>query len=327
MSIPFGKSILPIRGVSSVLRFLSKRLFSAVLLLFIIVTMTFFLVRCAPGGPFDRERKMTEQARKNMLAKHGFDKPLTTQYFLYISRLLQGDLGESFQYENVSVSEIIAEHAPYSFLLGALALLVALITAIPLGIRAAEHEGGRFDGISRAGALFFVSIPGIVLAPLAILFFAFVLGVLPAGLWTGLPSLILPVLTLALPFASRVFLLTREKACSAYRSEYTRAAIARGVGKQRLRYTHILKNSLIPVVSYIAPGSAALLTGSIVVETIYVLPGLGKYFVQSAFNRDYFLMSGVLILYFGLLVILNMLADIAVQILDPRSGASQRESA
>lgn len=300
--------------------YIIKRLAGALALLFVIVTLTFFLARLAPGSPYDRERKMTPQARENMIRKHGLHLPLVKQYALYMERLIfHGDFAESSHYENVSVNTIIAEHAPYSFLLGGLALLVSLLLAIPLGIAAAEHEGGLLDRAARAGALFFVSIPGIVLAPVAILFFSFGLGLFPAGLWEGAASLVLPVLTLALPFAARLLLLVREKAAAAFHSEYVRAARARGISSSRLRYTHILKNSLIPVTAYLAPGTAALLTGSIVVESIYVLPGLGKYFVQSAFNRDYFLMGGVMILYFGMLVILNMLADIAVQFLDPRT--------
>ena len=154
------------------------------------------------------------------------------------------------------------------------------------------------------------------------MFFSFGLGLVPSGLWGGFSHLILPVLTLALPFASRIFLLIREKAIKVFQSEFVLAARARGVSRRRLLFTHILKNSLIPVVAYVAPGSAALMTGSVVVEYIYVLPGLGKYFVQSAFNRDYFLMSGVIIIYFSLLVLMNMLSDIAVHYLDPRTGAA-----
>ena len=305
------------------LRFILKRTAGAVLLLFVIVTLAFFLQRFAPGGPFDKDRQMSAQARKNLERKYNLDKPLFTQYLLSMKKLvLHGDFGESMVYKNHSVNEILAEHAPYSFLLGGLALLTALGLGIPLGIRAAEYPGKRADRFLRSAALFFISMPGIVLGPLAIILFSFGMGLVPAGLWGGFSHLILPVLTLALPFASRVFLLTREKALSAFRSEYVLAARARGVSRKKLLFTHVLKNSLIPVVSYIAPGTAALLTGSVVVEQIYVLPGLGKYFVQSAFNRDYFLMSGVIIVYFGLLVIMNMLADIAVHYLDPRTGAA-----
>ena len=304
------------------LRFVLKRMAGTVLLLLIIITSTFFLSRFAPGGPFDQERKISAQARKNIEKRYGYDKPLAVQYWRYLSGLVfRGDFSYSIKYKR-SVNTILAEHAPYSFLLGALALLTALGLGIPLGIRAAEKPGDFQDTFLRSSALFFISLPGIVLGPLSIILFSIGLGLVPAGLWGGPSHLILPVLTLALPFASRVFLLTREKASAAFRSEFVLAARARGVSRRRILYTHVLKNSLIPVVAYIAPGTAALLTGSIVVEQIYVLPGLGKYFVQSAFNRDYDLMGGVIILYFGLLVIMNMLADISVHFLDPRTKAA-----
>jgi len=305
-----------------VLQFILKRLTGALLLLLLIATLSFFLSRFAPGGPFDKDRKISTQARINLEKKYNLDRPLFTRYLLYMKKLvLQGDFGDSFTYKNLSVNEILAEHAPYSFLLGGLALLTALTLAIPLGIVAAEYPEKGLDRLLRTSALFFISMPGIVLGPLSIILFSFGLGLVPSGLWRGASHLVLPVMTLALPFGSRVFLLTREKAVSVFRSEFALAARARGVSRKRLLFTHVLKNSLIPVTAYIAPGTAALLTGSVVIEQIYVLPGLGKYFVQSAFNRDYFLMSGVIIVYFGLLVIMNMLADIAVHYLDPRAGA------
>lgn len=299
--------------------FLIKRLAVSLLVLLAIASLCFLIVRLTPGGPFDRERRLTPEARRYMEQKYGLDKPLHVQYLRYLGELARFNLGKSDKYPDRTVNEIIAMHFPYSFTLGGLALLLAIAFGLPLGLSAARHRGAALDHVLETGALFLVSIPGIVVGPLLIVVFAFLLGLLPAGLWAGPQHLVLPVLTLALPYLGRILLLTREKAIGVLGSEFVRAAYARGMTRHKVFSRHILKNSLIPVVAYLAPATAALLTGSIVVEIIFVLPGLGKYFVQAAINRDAYLLSGVLIVYAGLLVLLNLAADIAVQFLDPRS--------
>jgi len=247
------------------------------------------------------------------------DKPLLIQYLRYMGRLIRLDFDYSMKYQDRKVEEILIENLPYSLSLGFFALLFSLLSGIPLGLTASRKPGGLLDKFVNQLSVLFISFPAIIFAPVSILILSFVFKIFPAGLWGGPGHLILPVMALSMPFMARIILLTREKATSAANSEFVLAARARGVSERKIFYTHILKNSLIPVTAFVAPGAAALLTGSLVVELIFVLPGLGKYFVQAAFNRDRTLIIGVIIVYSTMLVFLNMFADIIGKYLDPRT--------
>ncbi|MCK5268692.1 MAG: ABC transporter permease [Spirochaetes bacterium] len=299
--------------------FIVKRIIVSILIVFIIITLTFFLVRFAKGGPFDFEKKVTPEVKKQLMKKYGMDKPILVQYLKYMGRLIQLDFDKSTKYPDRTVAEIIRENLPYSITIGLLSLLLSVSIGIPLGLIASKKPEEKLDHLLQTFSILFVSLPRIVIAPLAIMFFSFTLGILPSGLWGGPLYLILPVITLSIPFIAKIFLLTRNKAISIRSSQFILAARARGLSEQRIFFTHILKNSMIPVIAFLAPGAAMLLTGSVVIEIIFVLPGLGKYFVQAAFNRDYALITGVVIVYSTLLVFLNMLADISLQFIDPRT--------
>ncbi len=288
--------------------------------LFVIVTVSFFLVRLAPGGPFDQERTLPPQIRANLDRVYGLDQPLALQYVHYLSRLAQGDLGPSFKLRDFSVSELIAAGLPVSALLGGCALLLALILGIPLGVGAALWHGRAADfGIAGFVALA-VALPSFVTGPLLALIFGLYLHWLPVGGWEeGSPRyLILPVLTLGLPVAAYVARLTRGGLLEVLRSNPIRTARARGLGEARILLRHALRPALLPVVSYLGPAAAFVVTGSLVVETVFALPGTGRYLVQGAINRDYTLVMGMIILYGVLTLLLNFLADVLYGWLDPR---------
>lgn len=288
--------------------------------LFVIITLSFFLVRLAPGGPFDQERALPPQVRANLDRVYGLDQPLALQYVHYLSRLARGDLGPSFKLRDFSVSELIAAGLPVSATLGALALLLAVLLGIPLGVAAASWHGRAADfGIGGFVALA-VALPSFVSGPLLALLFGLYLHWLPVGGWEeGSPRyLILPVLTLGLPVAAYVARLTRGGLLEVLRSNHIRTARARGLGEARILLRHALRPALLPVVSYLGPAAAFVVTGSLVVETVFGLPGTGRYLVQGAINRDYTLVMGMIIVYGVLTLLLNFAADVLYGWLDPR---------
>lgn len=288
--------------------------------LFVIITVSFFLVRLAPGGPFDQERTLPPQIRANLDRVYGLDQPLTLQYVHYLSRLVHGDLGPSFKLRDFSVSELIAAGLPVSATLGGFALLLALILGIPLGIAAALWHGRAADfGIAGFVALA-VALPSFVTGPLLALIFGLYLHWLPVGGWEeGSPRyLILPVLTLGLPVAAYVARLTRGGLLEVLQSNPVRTARARGLGEARILLRHALRPALLPVVSYLGPAAAFVVTGSLVVETVFALPGTGRYLVQGAINRDYTLVMGMIVVYGVLTLLLNFAADVVYGWLDPR---------
>jgi oligopeptide transport system permease protein len=288
--------------------------------LFIIVTLSFFLIRLAPGGPFEQERALPPQVRANLDRVYGLDQPLALQYVHYLSRLAQGDLGPSFKLRDFSVSELIAAGLPISATLGGLALLLALLLGLPLGVAAALWHGRAADfGIAGFVALA-VALPSFVTGPVLALFFGLYLHWLPVGGWEeGSPRyLILPVLTLGLPVAAYVARLTRGGLLEALRSNHIRTARARGLGEARILLRHALRPALLPVVSYLGPAAAFVVTGSLVVETVFALPGTGRYLVQGAINRDYTLVIGMIVVYGVLTLLLNFAADVVYGWLDPR---------
>ena len=296
-----------------------KRLASAVPTLFLLITFAFFLIRIAPGGPFDSERALPPEIEANLAAKYHLDEPLVMQYGRYMWNILRLDLGPSFHYLDWTVNDLILQGAPVSFTLGLLALILALAVGIPIGAWAAFRQNSAADYSVMSLAMVGISIPNFVMAPLLILLFAITLGWLPAGGWAFSPSrMALPVLTLALPMVAYIARITRGSMIEVLNSSFIRTARAKGMPEKEILFNHALKPALLPVISYLGPAAAAILTGSVVVERIFTIPGIGSYFVQGALNRDYTLVMGVVILYGMLIILFNFLVDLIYAWLDPR---------
>jgi oligopeptide transport system permease protein len=299
-------------------RFLLRRLMVAVQTLFLVVTAAFFMMRAAPGNPFDSDRKLPPEVERSIMAKYGMDRPLGEQYVAYVGNVLQGDLGPSLKYKDKSVAELISEGLPTSAVIGLSALTLACLVGIGLGIIAALRQNQMIDNVTMAIAVLGVCIPTFVTAPLLVLVFAAKLGWLPTAGLNGIRSLILPVAVLALPQIAIISRLTRAGMIEVLRSNYIRTARAKGLSEVRIVLRHGLRAAILPLVSYLGPACAGLLTGSLVIEKIFSLPGLGKSFVIGALQRDYTVVMGVVIVYAGLILLLNLLADIAYAMLDPR---------
>jgi oligopeptide transport system permease protein len=297
-----------------------RRLLGILPTLFVIITVSFFIVRLAPGGPFDQEQTLPPQIRANLDRAYGLDQPLGMQYLHYLERLAHGDLGPSFKLRDFSVSELIADGFPVSATLGISALLLAILLGIPLGVAGALwRDRGADIGIT-AFVTLAVALPSFVTGPLLALLFGLQLHWLPVAGWEdGAPRyLILPVLTLGLPVAAYVTRLMRGSLLEVLRANHIRTARARGLGEVRILLRHALRPALLPVVSYLGPAAAFVVTGSLVVETVFALPGTGRYLVQGAINRDYTLVMGMVILYGVLTLLLNLAADLIYGWLDPR---------
>ncbi len=299
-------------------RFLLRRLMVAVPTLFLVVTAAFFMMRAAPGNPFDSDRKLPPEVERSIMAKYGMDRPLGEQYVAYVSNVLHGDLGPSLKYKDKSVAELISEGLPTSAVIGLSTLTLACLVGIGLGIIAALRQNQMIDNVTMAIAVLGVCIPTFVTAPLLVLVFAAKLGWLPTAGLNGIRSLILPVTVLALPQIAIISRLTRAGMIEVLRSNYIRTARAKGLSEVRIVLRHGLRAAILPLVSYLGPACAGLLTGSLVIEKIFSLPGLGKSFVIGALQRDYTVVMGVVIVYAGLILLLNLLADIAYAMLDPR---------
>ncbi len=302
------------------LRFIARRLIVAVPTLLLVVTAAFFLMRAAPGGPFDADRRMSPEIEANVLAKYGMDKPLGAQYVDYLAGVARGDLGPSLKYKDKSVLQILQENYPISLRLGLSAISFAVVIGISLGAIAALRQNGPADSGVMALAILGVCIPTFVTAPLLVLVFASRLGWLPTAGWNdgALPNMVLPVIVLALPQIAIISRLTRAGMIEVLTSNYIRTARAKGLSETRIVVRHALRAALLPLVSYLGPAFAGLITGSLVVEKIFNLPGLGKFFVISALQRDYTVVMGMVIVYAGLILVLNLAADVLLAILDPR---------
>jgi oligopeptide transport system permease protein len=300
------------------LRFIAKRCLGLIAILFCVVTITFFLVRLMPGGPFDRERKLPEHIEKELLAKYKLDGPLPQQYINYLGDLVHGDLRLSTKYRSRSVNEILADSLPVSGLLGGIAFCVATIGGVFLGSLAAAKQHTWIDRTAMLAALFAISLPSFVIGPLLVLVFAIYVPVLPVGGWGTLQSLILPSITLAAPYAAYIARLTRASMLEILTQDYIRTARAKGLSENAVIYKHALRVAILPVVSFLGPLAANLLTGSIVVESIFSIPGAGSFFVNSVLNRDGFLLAGVVIVYCTLLVLFNLIVDVLYGFLDRR---------
>ena len=298
--------------------FIFRRLVSLVFVLFCVVTITFFLIRLAPGGPFDRERKIPPQIEKQLLAKYKLDGPLLQQYRDYVADLLRGDLRMSLKYRSRTVNELLAQTLPVSATLGVAAFLIATTAGVWLGCWAAVRHHTAIDTGAMFAAMFAISVPTFVTGPLLILIFGLKLGWLPVGGWGSWPSLVLPSVTLAGPYVAYIARLMRTSMLEVLGNDFVRTARAKGLAESRVIYKHAIKVAILPVVSFLGPLAANLLTGSIVVETIFNIPGAGPFFVNSIQNRDGFLLGGVVIVYCALLVAMNLVVDVAYTWLDRR---------
>ena len=301
-------------------RFIGRRLLVAIPTLFLVVTIAFFMMRAAPGSPFDMDRKLSPEIERNVMAKYGMNKPLGQQYVDYLAGVAHGDLGPSLKYQDKSVLQILRENYLVSLKLGLSAIIIASLIGVSLGVLAALRQNQATDYWVTAVAILGVCIPTFVTAPLLVLAFASKLGWLPSAGWNGgnLSNLILPVTVLALPQIAIISRLTRAGMVEVLHSNYVRTARAKGLPEHRIVGKHALRAALLPLVSYLGPACAGLLTGSLVVEKIFNLPGLGKFFVISALQRDYTVVMGMVIFYAGLILVLNLLADLLYAILDPR---------
>ena len=308
------------------LRYMITRIAGAIPTLLILITISFFLIRVAPGGPFDSEKDLPPEIQKNLEAKYHLDEPLYKQYFRYLGDVVQGDFGPSFQYKDYTVTELIAKGFPVSLTIGGFALLFALIMGITLGTVAAVRQNSWVDYLLMSTAMTGISVPNFVVAPLLILFFAVYRNWFPAGGWGDghWNYLVLPVLALSLRYIAYIARLMRGSMIEILRSDYIRTAKAKGLSMTQTVLKHALKPALMPVVSYLGPAAAGIITGSVVIEKIFGVPGLGRYFVQGALNRDYTLVMGVIIFIGVLIVIFNLIVDILYAVLDPKIRLGQK---
>jgi oligopeptide transport system permease protein len=294
--------------------------------LFIIVTIAFFMIRIAPGGPFDRERAIPPEIEKNILAAYDLDLPLWQQYVKYVGGVLQGDFGPSYKYRDFTVLDLIASGLPASLQLGGIAIVLAVLFGITAGTFAALSQNSRYDYLIMAGAMTGIAIPNFVMAPLLTLVFGVYLSLLPVAGWGdgALANKILPIIALALPQIAYIARLTRGSMIETLGQNYVRTARAKGLRERIVIARHALRGALLPVVSYLGPATAQIITGSVVIETIFDFPGIGRHFVQGALNRDYTVVMGVMIFYASLIILFNLLVDLAYALLDPKVKYGQR---
>ena len=301
------------------LRFIARRVLETIPVLFIIVTATFFMIRFVPGGPFTAEKAVTPEVMRNLERAYNLDQPLWQQYTGYLGKVIfHGDLGPSFKYPNRTVNEIIADKLPVSLELGAISLTIALAIGLTLGVLAAIKRNTWIDYICSTVAMVGICVPTFVLGPLLVLTFAIHFGWFNASGWYSPIDRVLPSLTLGCVYAAYVARLTRGGMLEVLNQDYIRTARAKGASETRVIFRHALRGGLLPVVSFLGPAIAGILTGSFVIETIFQIPGLGREFVNSAFNRDYTLVLGTVILYAALLIGLNLVVDIAQVWLNPK---------
>ena len=302
------------------LRYALLRLLGAIPTLLLVIVLAFLMVHAAPGGPFDDERGLPPEIEAKIAEVYDLDKPLPEQLWRYLSGLVQGDFGPSYRYRDYTVTELIAGAFPLSLRLGAMAMLLALVVGLASGIYAALRSNRLPDRFVMTFAMTGISIPVFVIAPVLVLFLAVKLQWLPAG-WSGNEGLarwVLPVVSLALPQIAYIARLMRASMIDVLASDFIRTARAQGLGTMAVVRYHALKPAMLPVLSYMGPAVAAILTGSVVVEEIFGIPGLGQFFVRGALNRDYTLVLGIVIFYAALVVSLNLIVDILYGVIDPR---------
>jgi oligopeptide transport system permease protein len=300
------------------LTFLLKRLFHGLAVIWVVATLTFILLRIAPGGPFDRERKLPPEVLANIEAKYHLDEPLSKQYLRYLTGILHLDLGPSYKYLDRGVKEIISDTLPTSVLLGLLALVFALMVSFPTGLIAAYFRNSWIDRFALLTATLGISVPHFILGALLIWLFALQLGWLRAGRWDNTASMILPTITLGAAPAAYIAALLRSTLIEALGEDFIRTARAKGLREGAVLFKHALRNSLVPVLTVMGPLTAALLTGSFVVEYVFAIPGMGRFFITAVTDRDYPLIMGVTLVYTVLLVAANFLVDLFYAYVDPR---------
>jgi oligopeptide transport system permease protein len=302
------------------LRYTLRRLLGAIPTLFLVVVLAFLLVHAAPGGPFDAERALPAEIEANIAAAYHLDEPLPMQFLRYVGGVVQGDFGPSYSYRDYTVSELIGRSFPVSLRLGILAMLLATVVGVSLGTVAALRRNSPLDTVVMGFAMTGISVPVFVIAPVLVLLFAVKLQWLPAS-WTGSEGgsrLLLPVISLALPQIAYVARLTRASMIEVLGSDFIRTARGQGLGTAAIVRYHALKPAMLPVLSYMGPAVAAVLTGSVVVEEIFGIPGLGQLFVRASLNRDYTLVLGVVIFYAALILLMNLVVDLLYGAIDPR---------
>jgi oligopeptide transport system permease protein len=296
-----------------------RRLLGVIPTLLMLITVAFFLIRVAPGGPFDSEKVLPPEIEANLNAKYHLDEPLLQQYFRYLGQIAVLDFGPSFQYKDWTVNELIAQGFPVSLTVGLAAMVLAFVLGTLLGIAAAMRQNSRTDYSLMGFAMLGISVPNFVIAPILILLLAVYAGWLPAGGWDwSISSMVLPVVTLSLPVTAYIARMTRGSMIEVLHSNFIRTARAKGLPESVVIRRHALRPALLPVISYLGPATAATISGSVVIERIFSIPGLGSYFVQGALNRDYTLVMGVVIFYGVLIILLNFLVDLIYGWLNPK---------
>lgn len=298
--------------------FVARRIFEAVAVIWVIATLTFVLLRILPGGPFDSEKALSPEIKANIEAKYNLNAPLVEQYGKYILGLVKGDMGESYKYIGRNISDIISETLPNSIQLGVYALLIAYFLGIPIGVIAASRHGSWLDSALMIFAISGVSLPSFLVAPIFIMLFSFQLGWLEPALWDGPTYYILPMVVLGIRPAAVIARLTRASVLEVIRADYIRTARAKGLEWRVILFKHVLRNSLIPVLTLSGPLVAAILTGSFVIEQIFAIPGVAKHLVMSVTNRDYPLILGTTLLFSIMLVVANLITDLMIAAFDPR---------
>jgi len=305
-------------GGRQMMPFLAKRVLWFAPTILAISVFTFLLIRFAPGGPFDREKPLPPEIKKNIEARYGLDKPLHEQFTQYMTGLLlHGDFGPSLKYKDFSVNEIMAQSMAVSFQLGAIAFVLSLI-GIPLGALAAARKNSLFDYSAMFAAMMGISLPNFVIGSLLLLVFGFTFMWLPVAGWGRPEHLILPALTLAAPYVAYIARLVRASLLEELTQDYVRTALAKGLSQPQVIARHALRNSAAPILSFLGPAAAGMVTGSVVVEKIFAIPGMGTHFINGAINRDYTLIMGVVLVYSVFILVFNLVVDILYGVVDPR---------
>lgn len=308
----------------SMLVYVTKRLLEALFVIWVIATLTFLLLRFLPGGPFDAEKALPPEIKANIEAKYGLNKPILTQYGEYLVATVQGDFGESYKYIGRPVASIISETLPVSFQLGFYSLILAFVLGVPIGVWAASKHNSWVDNALMIGAISGVALPSFIVGPLLVMVFCFGIpfsgfeGLLPPALWDSPLHYILPVVTLGLRPAAIIARMTRSSMLDVIQADFVRTARAKGVSAQVVLYKHVLKNSLIPVLTISGPLIAGVLSGSFITEIVFGIPGMGKHLVQSVTNRDYPLILGLTLVFSAMLVVANLIVDVLYTVVDPR---------
>ena len=300
------------------IQFFLKRLIQSLITLAFLATATFFLLRLAPGGPFDGEKVWPAEIQANIEAKYGLNRPIYTQFFSWANDVVHGDLRESFHYIGTPVTEIISDATKPSLQLGILALLISFLMGILLGVLSAWKRGTIWDFSAMFIAIAGITLPSYLIATLLVLLFSNYWGLLPPALWEEKSSMILPVITLAMRPLAIIARMTRTTLLEILHSDYIRTAYSKGLTDSKVLFKHALKNAMIPVITLLGPIAASLITGSYVVETVFQIPGLGQYFITSVINRDYPLVMGMTLLFGVILIVCNLLVDLAYSWIDPR---------